>query len=293
MEILNLKEKLNMNAPDLKDVEMVINEDPTYKGVERRQMLRTLGGLLGSAIIGGAVLQITRGVARASELPTGAVRRKHHWGMVIDVRRCIGCKACTMACKQENKTPPGVSYMVVVNEPLEGSGNDRPVPFSKPCFHCENPPCVTVCPVSATFKREQDGIVAMDYDRCIGCRYCMTACPYGARFFDFGERYREEANLAEDVPSPEYGQYRARQHGQSPVGNVRKCQFCMHLQDENGEYSKEEGRWPACAKTCTGKAIHFGDLMDPNSEVSRLLYERNAITLKTELGAKPSVYYLL
>jgi molybdopterin-containing oxidoreductase family iron-sulfur binding subunit len=213
--------------------------------------------------------------------------------MAIDVRRCVGCKACTIACKQENKTPSGVSYTVVISEPLEGSGTDKPIPMTKPCFHCENPACVPVCPVGATFKREVDGIVAMDYDRCIGCRYCITACPYGARFFDFGERYHGEKNLAEDVVSPEYGQYRMREIGESPIGNVRKCQFCMHLQDEEGQYSQAEGRWPACAKTCTGKAIHFGDLMDPNSEVSKLLYARNAITLKPELGTNPSVYYLL
>jgi len=255
---------------------------------DRRGMLRSLGMVLA----GGALTLVPKGTASAL-IASDMSGRKHHWGMVISVKRCVGCKACAIACKQENKTPPGVSYTVVVNSPLEGSGNDRPIPFTKPCFHCEHPHCTPVCPVSATFKRESDGIVAMDYDRCIGCRYCLTACPYGARFFDFGERYYKEANLAEDVPSPEYDQYRERKHDQSPIGNARKCMFCLHLQDDKGDYNKDEGRWPACAKTCTGKAIHFGDLADKRSEVSTLLYENNAITLKTELGTRPSVFYIL
>jgi molybdopterin-containing oxidoreductase family iron-sulfur binding subunit len=170
-----------------------------------------------------------------------------------------------------------------------------PVFFTKPCFHCEHPPCVNVCPVSATFKRERDGIVVIDYDRCIGCRYCITACPYGARTFDFGENY---APVAEHtawaaVPSPEYGQFRVREGEASPVGNVRKCTFCLHLQDAEGRYDQAAGRWPACAKTCTGHAIFFGDFHDPGSEVSRLLRERQAVRLKEELGTEPNVYYLL
>jgi molybdopterin-containing oxidoreductase family iron-sulfur binding subunit len=214
--------------------------------------------------------------------------------MVIDTRRCVGCRACVVACKAENKTPPGVNYTVVV-EDTRDSPDDRPLFFTKPCFHCENPPCTNVCPVSATFKRERDGIVVIDYDRCIGCRYCITACPYGARTFDFGENYFPVAEHTAwaAVPSPEYGQYRVREGEASPVGNVRKCTFCLHLQDAEGRYDQAAGRWPACAKTCTGHAIFFGDFNDPGSDVSRLLRERQAIRLKEELGTEPNVYYLL
>jgi molybdopterin-containing oxidoreductase family iron-sulfur binding subunit len=154
---------------------------------------------------------------------------------------------------------------------------------------------VEACPVSATFKRKQDGIVVVDYDRCIGCRYCITACPYGARWFDFGENYPSiaEKTIYAEVPSPEYGQYIKREPEKSPIGNVRKCTFCLHLQDESGKYNKKAGYWPACAKTCIGHAIYFGDFNDQDSDVYHLIRERQYIRLKEELGTAPNVYYLL
>ena len=275
------------------------SEGPGRTDLDRRQFLDRLLAMgatgLAAALGGGYVLGSTVGpsIVAAADTDT-STKQKFSYGMVIDTRRCVGCKACMAACKTENKTPPGVYYTVVV-EDTRDSEFDRPLFMTKPCFHCEHPPCTKVCPVSATFKREQDGIVVVDYDRCIGCRYCITACPYGARFFDFGENYDITApgGAWADVPSPEYSQYRVRSEGESPIGNVRKCTFCMHLQDAAGKYSKDEGRWPACAKTCTGHAIHFGDFMDPESEVSRLLQERQAVRLKEELGTEPNVYYLL
>ena len=262
--------------------------------VSRRRLVdrfaRAGAGALAAAIGAGASLATGATTAAAS-----AGRRKFRYGMVIDTRRCVGCRACVVACKAENKTPPGVSYTVVVEQGFGQRADDKPLFMTKPCFHCENPPCVNVCPVSATFKRERDGIVVIDYDRCIGCRYCIAACPYGARFFDFGEDYAPMAagTPVAFLPSPEYGQFRTRGDGASPIGNVRKCTFCLHLQDAEGRYDKAAGRWPACAKTCTGHAIFFGDLSDPNSEVSRLLRERQGVRLKEDLGTEPNVYYLL
>jgi molybdopterin-containing oxidoreductase family iron-sulfur binding subunit len=252
---------------------------------------------LAAALGGGAVMSMIAPPepVAAQGAQTQPVKRKFRYGMVIDTRRCVGCRACVVACKAENKTPPGVSYTVVLEQVIGNRPDDKPLFMTKPCFHCENPPCVGVCPVSATFKREQDGIVVVDYERCIGCRYCITACPYGARSFDFGENYPQfgvGTTLAQ-LPSPEYRQYRVREADRSPVGNVRKCTFCVHLQDEQGHYDKSAGRWPACAKTCPGLAIHFGDFNDAASDVSRLLRERQAIRLKEELGAEPNVYYLI
>jgi molybdopterin-containing oxidoreductase family iron-sulfur binding subunit len=274
--------------------------EPAPAPLSRRELLERLSvlgaGALAAAMAGGAMIDMMGGVKTTFAAPASApVKRKFRYGMVIDTRRCVGCKACVVACKAENKTPPGVSYTVVLDNAIGNRPDDKPIFMTKPCFHCENPPCVNVCPVSATFKRERDGIVVIDYDRCIGCRYCITACPYGARYFDFGENYPAvSANTAyAQVPSPEYGQFRKREQDKSPIGNVRKCMFCLHLQDAEGRYDKAAGRWPACAKTCAGHAIHFGNFNDPNSEVNTLLKERQAVRLKEELGTEPNVYYLL
>ena len=270
-----------------------LEHDPTLSVNQRREMLKLLTGWFGQALAGATLL--TAGQARAATSNVNSTKTKHRYGMAIDTRRCVGCKACVVACKAENKTPPGVAYTVVLDGVLEPRVEDKPLFLTKPCFHCETPACTVVCPVGATFKRIQDGIVVVDYDRCIGCRYCVTACPYGARYFDYGDNYPAAAEQTawSNVPSPEMKQFRKRQPGKSPVGNVRKCTFCLHLQDHDGLYNQAEGRWPACAKTCTGHAIHFGDFMDHESKVSLLLRERPAIGLKEELGNQPNVYYLL
>ena len=260
------------------------------KVVGRREFITRL-----SAVGASGLATYIAGKALGSTNGSRGEGKKHRYGMVINTKRCVGCRACVLACKAENNTPPGIYYTLVFDEILENKPNDKPIFMTKPCFHCENPACVNVCPVSATFKRPDDGIVVVDYDRCIGCRYCMTACPYSARWFDFGENYPavKEGTPYALVPSPEYNQFRERHPHKSPIGNVRKCTFCLHLQDEKGEYSREEGRWPACAKTCTGKAIIFGDFNDPNSEVNILLREHNYVRLKEELGTEPNVYYLI
>jgi molybdopterin-containing oxidoreductase family iron-sulfur binding subunit len=259
---------------------------------QRRKLLKILAGGL-AAIVGGGVLAKAAAAVVGNKDKTSQQRK--HYGMVIDTLRCVGCKSCVLACKAENKTPPGVYYTVVVDQVLSHRPNDKPTFMTKPCFHCENPQCTSACPVSATYKRQSDGIVVVDYDRCIGCRYCVTACPYGARWFDFGEQYPSVTKNTPyaKLPSPEYKQYRDRIQGASPIGNVRKCTLCLHLQDENGAYNKASGRWPACAKTCTGHAIHFGDFNDPDSETSILIRERQYMRLKEELGTEPSVYYLI
>ncbi|WP_017756807.1 4Fe-4S dicluster domain-containing protein [Calidifontibacillus oryziterrae] len=206
------------------------------------------------------------------------------WVMVIDLKKCVGCDTCTVSCKAENRTPPGISYNVVM-EQLEGDfPNIKSLNLPRPCMQCDKPSCVQVCPTRATYKLK-NGIVTIDNDRCIGCRYCIIACPYGARSFDFGESYEQEMVGYNDVTSPEYGTERGeRKKGKTPIGTVRKCSFCYHR--------LERGEEPACVETCIGDARYFGDINDPNSVVAKLAASPRAFRLKEELGNKPSVIYL-
>ena len=213
---------------------------------------------------------------------------ERHWGMVIDLQRCTGCQGCTIACISENKLPPGVVYRPVM-ENVQGTFPNVTKQFlPRPCMQCENPPCVPVCPVTATYKRP-DGIVAIDYDVCIGCRYCIAACPYSARTFDYGEFYGdlvlEPPTPYEEVPSLEYGHVWLREPGLSPINNTRKCQFCIER--------VERGELTACTRTCMGQATYFGDLNDPEALVNRVRQDRQVYQLKSELGTDPSVYYLM
>jgi len=205
------------------------------------------------------------------------------WGMVIDLRKCVGCETCTVSCKAENRTPPGVSYNQVFVEEEGTFPNVSRTNIARPCMHCDKPPCASVCPVRATYKAE-NGIVVQDADRCIGCRYCMVACPYGARTFDFGENYDEMLGF-EDITSPEHGMDRGkREDRKAPIGTVRKCNFCFHR--------LERGEEPACVETCIGDARFFGDLNNPDSTVSKLANSSRAFRLKEEYGTEPRVYYL-
>lgn len=206
------------------------------------------------------------------------------WVMVIDLKKCIGCDTCTVSCKAENRTPPGISYNVVMEQLVGEFPNVATINLPRPCMQCDKPPCAQVCPTRATYKME-NGIVAIDNDRCIGCRYCIVACPYGARSFDFGESYNQEMQGYEDVTSPEYGMERGeRKKGKTPIGTVRKCSFCFHR--------LQRGEEPACVETCIGDARFFGDINDPNSVVSKLAASPRAFRLKEELGTQPSVIYL-
>lgn len=213
-------------------------------------------------------------------------RKERKWAMVLDLRKCIGCSACTIACKAENVLPPGVVYRPVMDEEMGVYPRVTRRFIPRPCMQCEKPPCVPVCPVKATHKRE-DGIVVVDYDRCIGCRYCITACPYNARSADFGETYTEGTPKVQEYelrPAFEYKKKWPRKHGASPIGNARKCHFCIHR--------IEKGMLPACVTTCIGGATYFGDNNDRDSLVSEFIARPNITTLKSELGTRPKVYYI-
>ncbi len=229
------------------------------------------------------LIRMMRDLQRALKKPM----EQRRWVMVIDLRKCVGCHACTIACIAENKLPPGVVYRPVIEEEIGEYPYVTRRFLPRPCLQCENPPCVPVCPVHATWTRP-DGIVVIDYDACIGCRYCITACPYGARSFDFGEHYSDGTpQLAEydSAPSPEYGRFWERKGTRSPVGNARKCHFCLHR--------IEKGMLPQCVTSCIGRATFFGDANDPDSLVAELIAQPNVMRLKEELGTKPRVYYLV
>lgn len=224
---------------------------------------------------------------------------ERRWVMVIDLRKCVGCHACTIACVAENKLPPGVVYRPVIEREVGTYPNVSRVFVPRPCMQCDNPPCTPVCPVDATYINDE-GVTVVDYEQCIGCRYCLNACPYSARTSDFGYMYitkdmpqadglivgRDLADDYERAANYEYGQARGRSGKlESPVGNARKCHFCLHR--------VHVGELPACVTTCIGRSTLFGDANDPDSLVSELMTLPNATRLREELGTEPKVYYLL
>jgi Fe-S-cluster-containing dehydrogenase component len=237
------------------------------------------------------------------------------WGMVIDLDKCVGCQACTIACKEENNVPHGSPQdeklrreafwhkVIAASNGEYPSGRVEFIPM--PCMHCDNPPCVTVCPAQATYRRE-DGIVMQNFRRCIGCKYCIAACPYGVRNFNYKESPEEEyyrpdlpPDRAERGPWP----FPRRTHGV-----VEKCTFCFHRIDEAIREGKKVGGGlsqspvpglagsepvvPACVEACPTRARVFGDLDDPDSQVSQLLASRGGFRLREEMGTRPKVFYL-
>lgn len=242
------------------------------------------------------LLRMQRDLKRAMAKPM----EQRRWVMVIDTRKCIGCHACTISCVAENKLPPGVVYRPVTTEEFGAFPNVKLRFTPRPCMQCDSPPCTDVCPVQATWKRA-DGIVAVDYDKCIGCRYCLTACPYGARTSDFGEYYTDDAALGtpendgratmgpmapyEEQPNHEYGKHWDRRGHHSPSGNARKCHFCLHR--------LEAGQLPMCTTSCIGRATYFGDENDPDSLVTELIAKNNTQTLMPHHGTKPRVHYIV
>jgi len=199
-------------------------------------------------------------------------------GLVIDLDICVGCHACAVACKEWNdggqfgplpdenpygREPLGVWFNRVHTYEVEPEENNKPamtVHFPRSCLHCETPDCVTVCPTGASYKRAEDGIVLVDEDKCIGCKLCSWACPYGAR---------------------EYSEVR---------GTMQKCTLCVDR--IYNETLDEYDRQPACVMACPTRARHFGDLGDPQSKVSKLVAERGGYDLMPEMGYKPVNKYL-
>ena len=205
--------------------------------------------------------------------------------MVADLRRCVGCQTCTAACKHANATPPGVQWRRVLDMEFGEYPDVQRAFVPVGCQHCDEPPCLPVCPTKATRKRP-DGIVTVDYDVCIGCAYCAVACPYQARHrsgratFAFGAATQSEAARYDD----------ARR------AVATKCTFCVERIDAGLARGKTPGvdaeATPACVNSCIADALAFGDLDDPESKVSRLLRENRSFRMHEELGTGPGFYYL-
>jgi molybdopterin-containing oxidoreductase family iron-sulfur binding subunit len=211
--------------------------------------------------------------------------------MVVDTKKCLekvkkdGCKDCILACHVAHNVPdfgnPKDEIKWIWQEPYEHAFPSLHHPFTEEnlegapllvlCNHCDNPPCVRVCPTKATFKRS-DGLVLMDFHRCIGCRFCMAACPYGSRSFNWRDPRPFIQNVRTEFPT------RMR-------GVVEKCNFCAER--------LAEGLLPACVEVCKAKALAFGDLENPHSGVREILHKQYSIRRKPELGTGPQVYYLV
>jgi molybdopterin-containing oxidoreductase family iron-sulfur binding subunit len=229
------------------------------------------------------IIAMQKDLAKALQKPPD----KRRWGMLLDTRKCIGCHACTIGCISEYKLPPGVVYRPVPEKTTGTYPNMKRQFFPRPCFHCENPSCVGVCPVSAT-KKEADGIVTIDYAKCIGCRSCVSNCPYGARTFDAGGYYTDETpevQAFEKAAFFEYGRrWRRDGKGSEVVGSARKCHFCTDR--------IAKGILPVCVTTCVGRATYFGDLKDEQSLIRKVMAAGKTFRLKEETGNDPQVYYI-
>jgi len=220
--------------------------------ISRRAFLKTSGALT----CGAAAAATGAAPAQAGPQRHGGDASKR-FAMVIDLRKCIGCQACTIACSIENQIPIGEFRTIVTQYDVRDVKSGAVESFTLPrlCNHCDNPPCVPVCPVQATYQ-QKDGKVLIDAEKCVGCGYCVQACPYDARFIN-------------------------------PLTNTAdKCTFCTHR--------VEAGLLPACVETCTGGARNFGDVKDPDSTVSKLLaaHKGEIKVLRPEMGTSPHVYYI-
>jgi Fe-S-cluster-containing dehydrogenase component len=234
------------------------------------------------------------------------------YGMVIDLDKCTGCGTCVIACASENnitvRGDESDKERSIAWIQLYKITNGEPFPHTevcyipRPCMHCEEdgrgghqPPCVSVCPATATTLDKNTGIVSQVYSRCIGCRYCQAACPYHARYFNWWDGY----SLVKPFPK---GMERSLSPEVSPRmrGVVEKCTFCHHrlMRAKNKAYAEgrrdiEENEYiPACMEACPAQAITFGDLNNPGHRVSQLIKSPNAFRLLEKLGTKPKVYYL-
>lgn len=253
---------------------------------------REFVGLSGACLValgGRKVLAVFAGAAEPASATAGQVWGHKRLGLLIDTRKCLrapNCTRCVEACNQAHNIPvfqnPNHQVKWIWEERLEDLFPTAETQYLEAgrkeartpvlCNQCDSPPCVRVCPTGATWKRESDGIVMMDWHRCIGCRYCMAACPYGSRSFNWVDPRTRLATLNPDFPT-------------RTQGVVEKCNFCAERLDKS--------QLPACVVACPEKAMLFGDLNDAQSEIRQALAASLALRRRPELGTGPNVYYLI
>ena len=257
--------------------------------ISRKEFLQIAGATGGATLItqlitsGPLSPEAIEGIGERTH-PSAEGESKHTWCMGIDLSTCIGCQYCVWACQATNDVPGDEMRWNVGFPERTESGTD--FFMTRPCLHCLEAPCVKVCPVGATWIRN-DGIVTMDYDRCIGCRYCEVACPYDVRRFNW------KASTQENPYHPTWGSPEVERRAR---GVVEKCTFCSHRIDRGLEQGLIPGvdreATPACVNICPVNARVFGDHNDPKSPISVFVRENETFLLREDFGTEPKVHYV-
>lgn len=267
-------------------------KSPAPTVITRRNFLTTAGASVGGLALGATTISRLAGATSRNELQPSPLRTDYappakpgvSFAMAIDLQKCIGCRKCAYACRLENNIGRDSQFLWIELHRMERgtlelensdveytmAGDPRYWYLPVGCQQCENPPCVQACPVQATW-REPDGIVLVDYRKCIGCRYCMVNCPYGARHFNWKKPEVPENQRNPAVPM-------------RPTGVVEKCTFCVHR--------TRRGKLPACVEACPVGARVFGDLNDANGALRKILSRRTPVRLKEHLGTQPRILFL-
>ncbi|MDO8735780.1 MAG: 4Fe-4S dicluster domain-containing protein [Thermoleophilia bacterium] len=251
------------------------------EGMDRRSFLK-LGGLIAAA---SAAMPASQLLVTSTMASSGSSKNSIQYAMTVDLNKCDGCKVCEQACREENNVPDLEAYygedakrytpfwlrVAEMKQEINGAETEeRPIVLL--CQHCEKPPCVHVCPTQASFRREKDGIVLIDEHRCIGCRYCVIACPYRMRTIVFRENPIPPEDQNTKVPA-------------MMNGVATKCTFCAHKDLEGGEK-------PACVEKCPMGALKFGNRMERREDVTRMIADGQTLTLRPNLEVGPNVFYL-